>query len=296
MTIPAVQTKGVTFLLHPSNFHPLPTSSLLPPFLSAPAPTSTSPFELLKTLHFRAAAIAAAAALTALPPTASNAEILKLWYTRLVSLCLCNLHGLAAQEIKAFQDLSAPFWLDAETGRSVLPWELRVLAVTLGNDPRRAVAGYYELAAECRAVALDATVGAEERKLWRERLQELGVRVANSLVLLGDYKAAVRHLKGLQKTERYALPLVYIRAGMIEEARECVKEDKVLQALVAMADGEWEAARAMWAEMQGEMPSVNRAICELYLGRLDEVCYPSGVLGVLAADGDGRRGKRWRRW
>jgi hypothetical protein len=198
-------------------------------------------------------------------------------------LCLCNLHGLAAQEIKAFQDLSAPFWLDAETGRSVLPWELRVLAVTLGNDPRRAVAGYYELAAECRAVALDATVGAEERMLWRERLQELGVRVANSLVLLGDYKAAVRHLKGLQKTERYALPLVYIRAGMIEEARECVKKDKVLQALVAMADGEWEAARAMWAEMQGEMPSVNRAICELYLGRLDEVCYPLGSAGCACS-------------
>ncbi|KAA8909097.1 hypothetical protein FN846DRAFT_905847 [Sphaerosporella brunnea] len=268
---PTLQTKDLTFLLHPTNFHPLPTTSaLLPPFLSAPAPTSSNPQTLLQSLHFRAAAIAAATALTASPPPSTNAEILKIWYIRLVSLCLCNLHSLAAQEIKAFQDLSASFYLDPETGRSVLPWELRVLAITLGNDPRRAITGYYELAAECRAVALDGTVSLAERQVWRKRLEELGIRVANALCLLGDFKAAVRHLKGLQNKEHWALPLVYIRAGMLEEARNCTQGDQVLEALVKMGDGDWEGAREIWAQMQGEMPTVNRAVCELYLGKLGE--------------------------
>ncbi|KAA8914259.1 hypothetical protein FN846DRAFT_1018422 [Sphaerosporella brunnea] len=187
-----LQIKDLTFLLHPTNFHPLPTTSaLLPPFPSAPAPTSGNPQTRLQSLHFRAASIApiaAATTLTVSPPPSTNTEIFK--------ICL------AAQEIKVFQDLSASFFLDPETGQSVLPWELTVLVASLGNDPRRAMAGYYELATECRALALDGTVSPEERQAWRKRLEQLGIRVANALCLLGNFKAAVRHLKGLQNKER----------------------------------------------------------------------------------------------
>lgn len=274
---PTLQTKDLTFLLHPTSFHPLPTSSLLPPFLSAPAPTSTDPTELLSTFHFRAAAIASAAALTSTPPP-SNTQILELWYTRLLSLCLSNAHSLAAQEIKAFQDLSAPFYLSPETGRSILPWELRVLAVSLGagTDPRRAIGAYYELASECRTVAADQSLLVEERKVWRDRLKDLGIRVANALVMLGDFAAAVRHLKGLTATDKGLLPLLMIRAGMLDEARGMAGDDEILEGLLLMAEGEWAAAAEVWARLPpGEVVTCNAAICELYLAQPDNVCHPT---------------------
>jgi hypothetical protein len=200
---------------------------------------------------------------------------LELWYIRLISLCLAHYHTLAAQEIKVFQDMGSSFYLDPETGRSVLPWELRVLAVTLGNDPRRAVGMYYELAAECRAVAVDGTIAVEERSLWRARLGELGIRVANALIQLGDFVAAARHLQGLQKqgNGREMLALLYIRAGMVDAARECASsDDNTLRGLLLMADGNWQEATQVWREMDSEMAINNLAVCELYLGRLNEVC------------------------
>lgn len=271
---PTLQDKDLSFLLQPTNFHPLPTSSLLPPFLSLPAPPTATPTALLSTLHFRAAAIASAAALTSSPPPPSNQQILTLWYTRLLSLCLCHQSTLAAQELSAFRDVTAPFYLDADTGRSILPWELRVLAVALGerSDPRRAIGAYYELAGECRSCAADAALAVEERRLWRARLQDLGVRVANALVALGDLAAAVRHLKGLRGKGEGILPLLMVRVGMLEEARELAGDDEVLEALLRMADGEWEAAAEVWKRLpKDEVTVCNAAVCELYLARLDNV-------------------------
>ncbi|KAF8243053.1 hypothetical protein K440DRAFT_88991 [Wilcoxina mikolae CBS 423.85] len=268
---PTLQTKDLTFLLHPTNFHPLPLTLLPAPFLSAPAPTGT-PAELLKSLHFRAAAIAAAACLTA-SRQPDNATILELWYIRLLSLCLAQYHNLAAQEIKVFQDLGSSFYLDPVTGRSVLPWELRVLAVNLGTDPRRAIGVYYELAAECRAAAVDGAITVEERSLWRARLGELGIRVANTLIQLGDLAVAARHLRGLKKQGKgqEMLTLLYIRAGMIDAARECAgPDDNTVRGLLLMADGNWKDAAQVWREMESEMAINNLAVCELYLGRLNE--------------------------
>lgn len=193
---------------------------------------------------------------------------------RLLSLCLSNAHSLAAQEIKAFQDLSAPFYLSPETGRSILPWELRVLAIGLGaaTDPRRAIGAYYELASECRAVATDLSLPLEERSVWRGRLRDLGIRVANALVLLGDFAAAVRHLKGLKAADKGLLPLLMIKAGMLEEAREAAGDDGVIRGLLLMADGEWAAAAEVWAALPpDEVVTCNAAVCELYLARLDSV-------------------------
>ncbi|KAI5815776.1 hypothetical protein BZA77DRAFT_315082 [Pyronema omphalodes] len=267
---PKPQTHDLSFLLHPSNFHPLPLHILPGPFLSAPSPTGTSS-QLLSTFHFRAAAISAATALTSLPPP-PNHTILQLWYTRLLSLILSHCRTLAAQEIKAFQDLNSGFYNDPISGRSILPWELRVLAVTLQQDARRQVAAYYDLAAECRVAAMDMAVAEEERGRWRKRLAELGVRVANSLIQLGDLAAAARHLKGLKAVEATTeVGLVYLRAGMVKEAAECLGgDDERMKGLVAMADGRWKEAVDIWGALNDEVSRNNAAVCWLYLGKLEE--------------------------
>lgn len=322
---PTLATKDLTFLLRPANFHPLPSTTHIPaPFLSTPSaapPTDAAPAALLQQLRFRAAAIAAAAELTAASSPADNAAILELWYIRLLALCLAHQPAQAAQEIKVFQDLTSTFYLDPDTGRSVIPWEMRVLAVglALASDPRRAVARYYALAAECRAAALDATVAPGDRAVWRARLGELGVRVANALLALGDLAAAVRHLSGLRTLprRREALALLYIRAGMIDQARACAGGgdggdgggdggdgvDTMMDGLLLMAEGQWAEAVDVWRAMvtrggdcNGEMAANNLAVCQLYLGRLSDVCPPhppcaGGVGLVLTGAGARDAGK-----
>lgn len=319
---PTLATKDLTFLLHPTNFHPLPSAAYIPaPFLSSPSaapPKDAAPAALLQQLHFRAAAIAAAAKLAAASSPADNTAILELWYIRLLALCLAHQPAQAAQEIKVFQDLTSTFYLDPDTNRSVIPWEMRVLAVGLAlasdADPRRAVARYYALAAECRAAALDTAVAPSERAVWRARLGELGVRVANALLALGDLAAAVRHLSGLRALprRREALALLYIRAGMIDQARACVgggdggggggggdggdgggdgggDVDAAMEGLLLMAEGQWAEAVDVWRAMvtrgdcNDDMAANNLAVCQLYLGRLSDVCNPPLTLLAAAA-------------
>ena len=153
-----------------------------------------------------------------------------------------------------------------------------MLAVSLGagTDPRRAIGAYYELASECRTVAADQSLLVEERKVWRDRLKDLGIRVANALVMLGDFAAAVRHLKGLTATDKGLLPLLMIRAGMLDEARGMAGDDEILEGLLLMAEGEWAAAAEVWARLPpGEVVTCNAAICELYLAQPDNVCHPT---------------------
>ena len=209
---------------------------------------------------------------------------------------------LAAQESKALEDMSSSIYQDPETGAHLIPWELRVLAVRLQSlgfgDWRRGVMAYYEMAREARAEA--SRVSETEAVMWLDRLTDLGLRVGNALVEMGDLEGAVRHLEGLRggvlgveedRTLRMRLSLLFLRIGDVSAARRCFlevgerdpedyQEHRILSALCSMAEGKYEHATSEWRRLcetvvsGREMCVQNLAVCLLYCGELDEVCCP----------------------
>ncbi|RPB02008.1 hypothetical protein L873DRAFT_1802866 [Choiromyces venosus 120613-1] len=311
---PPIISRDFSYLLHPQNFHPLPQHTIPTAFrTSAHQPTtSTSLHTLLSTGHFRAAAITAANQLTnSTSPTPLSAdEIFKLWYVRLSSLVLMGSTSTAAQEIKVFSDLGSNFYRDAR-GEHLVPWELRVLAVRLQaigvSDWRRSIALYYELAREARGEILkrepkpDSTTtssstsppehSSDKIALWRSRLRDLGIRVANALVEMGDLAAAARHLEGLRVSPddhelRAIVCLLYVRIGNLAAAKKILPtvggegiREKILSALILMGEAKWaDAAAAAWKVLSdkelisegGDMARNNLAVCLLYMGDLEE--------------------------
>ncbi|KAK0661632.1 hypothetical protein QBC41DRAFT_35830 [Cercophora samala] len=304
-TAPGPRPKDFSFLLRPEIFHPLTPLSIPPAFRnSAKQPPPETPLpELLEKGHFRAAAISAVQTLTGTghatqPDPSDHVRIFELLYTRWACLTLINSTDLAAQEVKALGDLNSAFYLaeDAASGRTnhLVPWALRVLNVRLQaigfGDLRRAVMSYYELAREAR-VKLAEAMGEHDnssRELWRERLEDLGVRVAGALVEMGDVKGAGEHLRGLKIGDSGKMEmmraLLWLRLGDVDAARGCVMKgegrgvtrgEKVVLALCDMADGEYEQAVGKWRELgeeEGgdEMVTVNLAVCLLYVGKMQE--------------------------
>lgn len=261
----------------------------LPPPFRTPAhqlsPSISVP-TLLSNHNFRTAATAAALHLCT-PPVPPNSEIFSLFYTRLASLTLINHLSFAAEESKALQDINSSFYKDEISGKHLLPWELRVLAVRLHGigygDARRGVGGYYDLAKEARAEAKEA-VDAEGKRLWKERLQDLGICVANALIEMGDLGAAVRHLESLRPREGRTevldarLALLYINLGDVDAARRCLgiegpetSHNAELRPLVSMAEGRYADAVDEWKGLpQSDMATQNLAVCLFYTGKVDE--------------------------
>ncbi|KAK4176957.1 hypothetical protein QBC36DRAFT_237707 [Triangularia setosa] len=298
--------KDFSFLLRPEIYHPLTPLNIPSAFRnsSKQPPPETPLSKLLEKGHFRAAAISAVQTLTGTGPTpqpdpSDYTEIFELLYTRLACLTLINSTDLAAQEVKALGDLNSAFYLaeDQTRGKTnhLVPWELRVLNVRLQaigfGDLRRAVMSYYELAREARMKLAEAMEEHDNssRELWRERLEDLGVRVAGALVEMGDVKGAGEHLKGLKAGEEggkmeMMRALLWLRLGDVDAARGCVmsgegrgvtRGERVVLALCDMADGEYEEAVGKWRELreeggEDEMVVVNLAVCLLYVGRLQE--------------------------
>lgn len=155
--------------------------------------------------------------------------------------------------------------------------------------------GYYELAREARLKVRKAD--GEERLMWTARLQDLGIRVGNALVEMGDLEGAARHLKTLRiptgeeeedRTTSARLALLYLRLGDVDAARVYVdynEEEKgqmttssVLRPLLSMAEGQYDNAVNEWrdlrdhaSEQESTMMKQNLAVCLLYTGRIDEV-------------------------
>jgi len=324
-----VTTKDFSFLLRPEIYHQISPLSIPAPFRTPtrqPAP-ETPISDLLAQGHFRAAAIAAVQALTSSPvsitqaaahppvePT-DHARVFSLLYTRLSCLCLIDAVALAAQEAKALEDLNSAFYLDPMTGTHLVPWELRLLAVrlqTLGfGDPRRAVVSYFELARDARTEIGKALRARDHSaaEMWKERLADLGVKVAGALVEQEDLLGAAEHLATLKDiggggraAERLAMSkaLLWLHIGDVEQARRCIRSssrgagehvksgvaERVLNALADMADAEYEKSLQGWmalkqlldsqdsdegsSEVSDEMIGVNLAVCLLYVGRIEE--------------------------
>ncbi|KAK4196584.1 hypothetical protein QBC40DRAFT_183158 [Triangularia verruculosa] len=299
----APRPKDFSFLLRPEIFHPLTPLNIPPAFRNSTKqpPPQTPLAELLEKGHFRAAAISAVQTLTGTghtpqPDPTDHNKIFELLYTRWACLTLINSTDLAAQEVKALGDLNSAFYLaeDPVTGKTnhLVPWELRVVNVRLQaigfGDLRRAVMSYYELAREAR-MKLAEGMGEHDhsaRELWRERLEDLGVRVAGALVEMGDVKGAGEHLRGLKVAEGGKMEmmraLLWLRLGDVDAARGCVmngegrevtRGEKVVLALCDMADAEYEDAVRKWRELEeegeDEMVTVNLAGRVLLEGLVD---------------------------
>lgn len=291
--------KDFAYLLKPEIYHPLNTQAIPAPFRTSPKqpPPDTPIPDLIAQGHFRAAAVAAANALTgtgvagAAPDPADHARIFDLLYTRLSCLTLIDATQTAAQEARALEDINnGAAYVDEISGAHLAPWDLRVLVVRLQalgfGDPRRAVMSYYDLAREARARAGEARAAHDHSasEVWKDRLVDLGVRVAGALIEMDDLAGAAQHLAGLRDRGDGSLEmmkaLLWLHLGDVDAARRCVKEgsfgDKVVSALCKMADGNYEDALPAWRELKGEldgdeMVSVNLAVCLLYTGNMEEV-------------------------
>ncbi|KAI1174590.1 hypothetical protein F4777DRAFT_553226 [Nemania sp. FL0916] len=309
--------RDLSFLQKPEIYHQISPLTVPTAFRSPQRqPNAETPIaELLAQGHFRAAAIAAAqqlsgtggAARPAVAPT-DHARIFDLVYVRLACLCLMDAVPLAAQEAKALEDLNSAFYHeDVHSGAHthLAPWPLRTLVVrlqTIGfGDPRRAVMSYYELARDARHEIANATE-MEMVEIWKQRLADLGMRVAGALIEMDDLAAAAAHLASLPDADARtpalatSRALLWLHIGDVDAARRCVavagahgtaaEEEttavRVVDALADMADGRYPAAldkwRALREEMkrdgvEDEMVGVNQAVCLLYTGRMAEVWF-----------------------
>ncbi|KAK7734106.1 Obg-like ATPase [Diaporthe eres] len=288
--------KDFSYLLRPEIYHPLTPVTIPPPFRnSSKQPPPDSPIdELLSRGHFRAAAIAAVQALTGTagqpaPAPTDYARIFELLYVRLSCLTLIDATQIAAQEVRALEDVNSAIYMDEISGTHLVPWDLRVLIVRLQamgfGDPRRAIMSYYDLTREARAEIATALNNHDNSasEVWKDRLVDLGMKVAGAMVEMDDLAGAAHHLTGLKSRPdgklNMAKALLWLHLGNTDAARLCVKEgesgDRTVSALCGMADGEYETALSTWKELRDEMGddemiAVNLAVCLLYTGRMEE--------------------------
>ena len=244
--------------------------------------------------------------MTRQPAPVSAPEIFALLYIRLSSLTLINATALAAQEAKCLEDLSSAFYKDPDTGTHIVPWELRVLTVRfllVEKQGSRAVMAYYDLARDAR-LEIGKAKG-EEKAVWKARLADLGLRVANALVEMDDLMGACRHLESLriegqqeEETMRARLGLLWLRIGNLEMARRHLATEgdsrpgpyaEVVLPLLTMAEGDYKGAATQYAAIRyskAPLPNSsvtqNLAVCLLYTGRIEEA---RSVLESLISEG-----------
>ncbi|PKS06733.1 hypothetical protein jhhlp_006807 [Lomentospora prolificans] len=307
--------RDFSFLLRPEIYHPLTPLNVPSAFRNSPKqPNPDTPLEeLLAKGFYRAAAITAAQELTSATPGAAQIDpkdhkrIFNLLYIRLSCLTLIDAMPLAAQEVKAFEDLNNPaVYIDQLTGEHLVPWDLRVLNVRLQalgfGDPRRAVMSFHDLAREARYNIAQATAAHDNsaKELWKDRLYALGIKIAGALIEMDDLSGAAHHLSTLKDRgdSKVALSraLLWLHIGNSDEARRVISKnsaspnagEKTVLALADMADGEFEAALDKWRplnedeEGNDEMVGMNMAVCLLYVGKIEEA---RGLLERLVNEG-----------
>lgn len=252
-------------------------------------PVETSLPDLLKGGHFRRAAEAALTAILQSPPTAAE-HIFQLLYTRLACLVLIHRPDIAAAEALPLVELSARNLPGAQDIVDLVPWELRLLLVRVqsigaADGGRRSIMALYALAGEVRANLRLARKDDDESEidLWRSRLCEVGLRVCDALVEMGELETATRHLDTLTDVDSdelaYRKALLRLRVGDVAGSERCaqkLKDDikrKCLEALLRVADGDHEDAVAKWQALIDDHPdheqfAFNAAVSLLYTGHI----------------------------
>lgn len=316
--LPETLGKDLSFLLRHNIFHPLSQIDIPTPLRSEfivlnpgePLSTALSVLEkLLVAGRFLIAAHFTGSILTSSLISPTDIRIIfSLFYTRLACLELSGNTVLAAQESKALEDLNSAFYfIDSSfdssqhdenhkhVPRHIVPWPLRVLAVRLQSigfgDSRRSIAGLYELGMEARREVLKQERDDATRKIWKDRLADLGIRTVNALVEMGDLDAAKRSLESLREPApesnimKLRKGLLFLRIGDVDAAERVFsdardsKEAALLQPLLSMSDGRYSDAADEWRSLQedntrtdGGLIVQNLAVCLLYTGKLDQVC------------------------
>ncbi|PLN79840.1 hypothetical protein BDW42DRAFT_119094 [Aspergillus taichungensis] len=307
--------KDLSFLLRYDNYHSLAQIDI-PHALRSDfvAPSSNEPLShnlgtlerLLAEGHFLLAAYLSGAILTSSGISPTDIKLIfALFYTRLACLELSGNTVLAAQESKALEDLSSEFYYitpksetsdqDAEPShpRHIAPWPLRVLAVRLQSigfgDPRRGIAGLYDIGIEARREAFRPDISDEHRKAWRDRLADLGIRCVNALIEMGDLSAARRSLDSLQTTapdsfvSKSRKTLLFLLIGDVDAAKRESRsadgsDDPMFKPLLNMAEGRYDDAATEWRALleagpkrsDEAMVKQNLAVCLLYTARLND--------------------------
>ncbi|KAK2879486.1 hypothetical protein FQN49_000818 [Arthroderma sp. PD_2] len=315
---PPIQVnQSFSFLLRPEIFHPLSQLEIPLPFRSEfpsllPGQSLDSALLLLNEIskngHFLPAAHFAATILTSnLIASNDYSTIFSLLYTRLTCLELTGNTILAAQESKALEDLNSVFYYvdaiptlakddnsqEAPEKSHLAPWPLRVVAVRLQSigfgDARRGISGLYELGLEARGHLMRPDIGHEEKTMWKGRLADLGLRVVNALVEMGDLEAARRSLATMAKPSDdnirglHQRALLHLRIGDIDSAKRLFSgsassSSGILEPLLKMAEGKFDDAVADWNDVlkiySGTDDEVlikqNLAVCLLYVGNLKQ--------------------------
>ncbi|KAJ5094027.1 hypothetical protein N7456_009888 [Penicillium angulare] len=318
--LPETMGKDLSFLLRHNIFHQLSHNDIPPPLraefvvLNPGEPLSSSLGTLEKLLtegRFLVAAHFAASILTSSLITPTDIKIIfSLFYTRLACLELSGNTVLAAQESKALEDLHSAFYYidssldapakeDKETQvpenqlRHIVPWPLRVLAVRLQSigfgDSRRSIGGLYELGLEARRELTRQELEESGRRIWKERLADLGMRCVNALIEMGDLDAAKRSLETLGSSDpsgkdtKFRKALLLLRIGDVDSAQHIFDESNgskdvvFLQPLLSMSDARYNDAADQWRALyedtsrdDRDLIAQNMAVCLLYAGKLDE--------------------------
>lgn len=291
----------MAFLQNSANYLPIPTDDLPEPFLKSPSqPPDNAPLQDL--LHhglFRRAAQKALFDLLQCSPTDAP-RLFQLLYTRLACLVLIFRSDIATHESIILVDILSKNPPDDLV--SVIPWELRLLLVRLhsiaaADGGRKGIMSLYALAAEVRQHirAAQASNRDEELKVWSVRLQDLGLRVADMLVEMGELETATRHLDTLTDVDAHELAyrraLLQLGSGDVVGARTSIDRlpDSIrkgsLEALFDTASGDYTKAIEQWQSCGGENPTYamstsNLAVGLLYTGRIAEA---KEILESLAA-------------
>lgn len=181
----------------------------------------------------------------------------------------------------------------AEMVATVIPWELRVLLVRLqsiaaADGGRRGIMALYALSAEVRARMKEARNAGDEEGvgLWSERLRDLGLQVADTLVEMGELETATRHLDSLQDDSNadelaYRKSLLRLRIGDISDAKRSTTtiandtKRETLTALLAVANGDTPTATKQWEALSISHAddasfASNLAVGMLYAGKMIE--------------------------
>ena len=286
--IPAVD---LSFLQDPTLFQELSTEDIPDTFLNAQnqPPLGTSIAELLQNGHFRRAAETARENLLQCPPNDAN-QIYELLYARLACLALISRADLASHEAATLTDFLARSPPGAEDIIPLIPWEVRLLLVRLqsiaaADGGRRGIMALYALTAEVRTHVQDTKGGGDGTELtrWSERLRDLGLRVADTLVEMGELESAARHLDTLgdvnQDELAYRKALLRLRVGDVLGAQRYIKNFKdstqkaSMETLLKAATGDFSDALNEWQRLGEEHPghalfASNLAVGLLYTGNI----------------------------
>ena len=271
----------------------MPSDDLPEVFLkSQNQPTPRTPLtDLLVGGHFRRAAETSLDELLKCSPNDAT-RVFQLLYTRLACLVLVSKADLASHEatpLTAFLARNPP---EASDIIPLIPWELRLLivrlqSITVADGGRRGIMSLYALAAEVRSnfqTANDARSTSEISR-WSSRLHDLGLRVVDTLVEMGELETATRHLDTLVDVDQdelaYRKALLRLRVGDIAGAKRCV--DKVqdalrrssLRAVLNVAQGDFSKALDEWQQLAetysgNGFVATNMAISLLYTGQISQ--------------------------